>query len=154
MLDFYREIRVLREEGKLHARLITRVRMMFGISAILLGVVVFNLLFRSVNPFVAIGMAADGFVLGLFVFSRMTAVNWDEEKEVVQASRMDMLGYATLALYIVFEITFRTALHKYFPVSATGYLLSGIFGTIFGRAVGMVVEIHRVYLATHTTSKN
>jgi len=80
----------------------------------------------------------------------MNVVNWNEEEEVVQTGRMDTVGYATIGLYILFEISFRTFLHDYFPISATAYLLAGIFGTLFGRAVGTVIEIHRVYRATHS----
>jgi hypothetical protein len=102
-----------------------------------------------VDAVIAGALAIIGFLLGVYIFSRMSVVNWNEEEEVVQTGRMDMIGYITIGLYIVFEISFRTFLHDYFPMSATAYLLAGIFGTIFGRAVGTVIEIHRVYRATH-----
>jgi len=62
---------------------------------------------------------------------------------------MDMVGYITLGLYIAFEIGLRTFLHDFYPVSATAFLLAGIFGTLLGRAVGTVLTIHNVFRTTH-----
>ena len=149
MPHFFREVRVLREEGKLHKKLITRTRMLFIISAILFSVVAYNLIFRSVDLVVAGVLAFAGFLLGLLVFSRMNVVQWNEEDSVVQTGRMDVLGFTVLGLYIVFEIGLRTFLKDFYPASATPFLLAGIFGTLFGRAVGTVVEIHRVFRSTH-----
>lgn len=149
MIHFFREVRTLQEEGKLHTGLVTRVRMLFGISILLLAAVGYTIVFGSVDPRICVALGLVGFFLGLYIFSRMSVVTWDEQMEKLEMQRMDVLGYITLGLYIVFEISFRTVLHKYFPASATAYLLSGIFGTIFGRAVGTVVEIHRVFKTTH-----
>ena len=102
MNNFFKEVRILRQEGKLHQKLITRVRMLFVISLVLAGIVAFNLFFRGTNPLIAGALAVVGFVLGLFLFSRMNVVNWNEEEEVVQTGRMDTVGYAVLGLYIVF----------------------------------------------------
>ena len=76
--------------------------MLFVISLVLAGIVAFNLFFRGTNPLIAGALAVVGFVLGLFLFSRMNVVNWNEEEEVVQTGRMDTVGYAVLGLYIVF----------------------------------------------------
>lgn len=152
MIHFLREVRILKREGKLHRKLIFRMRMLFVISLILLGIVAFNLVFRAVNPLIALAMAAVGFFLGLRVFSRMNPVSWNEQEAVVQADRMDKIGYATLAAYIAFEISFRTFLDYSFPLSATAFLFAGIFGTIFGRAVGTVLTIHKVFQATHAAA--
>ena len=149
MIHFFREVRVLQQEGKLHKSLITRVRMLFVISLILAGVVTYNLIFQSVDVTVAFALAGIGFLLGLYIFSRMNVVNWNEAEEIVESGRMDMLGYVVIVLYIIFEISLRTFLKDFFPATSTTFLLAGIFGTIFGRAVGTVIEIHTVYWATH-----
>src|SRR5205807_721697 len=99
-------------------------------------------------PLICIALAVVGFVLGMYVFSRMSLMQWNEEQEIVEAGKMDRVGYATLGLYIVFEIGLRTFLSTEFPISATSFILASIFGVLFGRAIGMMVEIHRVYRAT------
>jgi hypothetical protein len=149
MIHFFREVRTLREEGKLHKKLISRLRILFVISLLLAGIVVFNIVARGANPLIAAFLAALGILLGFFVFSRMSAVHWNEEEKVVQISKMDILGYVTLGLYIAFEIGFRTFLSDFFPIATTAYLLAGIFGTLFGRVMGMVTEIHKVYRFEH-----
>ena len=123
--------------------------MLFAISLILAAVVLYNVLFTSTDPLTVILLAGIGFLLGLYVFSRMNVVNWNEEEEVFQTGRMDIVGYASLALYIILEIGFRTFLKDVYPASSTtAFLLAGIFGTLFGRAVGTVVTIHKVFLGS------
>jgi hypothetical protein len=80
----------------------------------------------------------------------MSPIQWNEEKEVVQTGRMDVFGYGILALYVLFEIGLRTTLSRYIPASETALLFSGIFGVLFGRVIGMVIEIHRVYMSSHS----
>src|SRR4051812_7403741 len=104
MIHFFAEVRTLREEGKLHKKLISRLRILFLISLILAGIVVFNIVLRGANPLIAGLMACLGILLGFFVFSRMNVVHLNETEKVVQISKMDILGYVTLGLYIVFEI--------------------------------------------------
>jgi hypothetical protein len=123
--------------------------MLLGISGILLAIVVFNIVFRGANPLFAGILALVGILLGMFVFSRMNKIVWDEEAELVQTQKMDIVGYGILALYIAFELGLRTFLHDYFPITATALLLAGVFGVLFGRVIGSVVEIHRVYTSSH-----
>ena len=150
MFGFLSEVRALEQEGKLHNKLIARVRILFIISLILLGVVLYNLIFHEANPLLVTLFALGGFLLGLYVFARMNVVNWNEEEEIVQTGKMDIAGYLTIALYIAVEISFRTFLKDVYPLSSTAFLFAGIFGTIFGRAIGTVLTIHKVFRATHT----
>lgn len=149
MFNFFTEIRVLRQEGTLHTKLLFRVRLLFIISFILLGVVAYAVLSTAAYLLVVVALAVIGFLLGLYVFSRMNVVNWNEQEEILEAGKMDLLGYLTLALYIIIEISFRTLLKEYYPASATAYILAGVFGTILGRAVGTIVTIHKVFRAAH-----
>jgi hypothetical protein len=150
MPNILKEVQALIEEGKLHRRLIIRIYLLFGVSLVLAGIVIFNVLVRGANPLIASAFMAGGFVLGMVVFSRMISVQWDEEKEEVSTARMDALGYVILGLYIVFEIGLRTELRNIFPVSGTVFILATVAGTLLGRSVGTVVEIHRVYQRTRT----
>lgn len=147
--NIFKEVRILQQEEKLHKTLVRRVRMLFIISLVLAGVVAFNLIFREASLLIAPLITVMGFLLGLFVFSRMNLVNWNEQEETVQAGKMDKIGYLTLGSYVLFEIGLRTFLSSAFPVSATAYVLAAISGTLLGRATGMIVRIHKVFLAAH-----
>lgn len=150
MVNILREIRVLRDEGNLHRKLIIRTRILFAISAILLSVVLFNIIARGADWRLAALLTLLCLPLGAFVFSRMNVVQWNEEEELVETGRMDMLGYVTIGLYIAFEIGLRTFLKDVFPTHTIAYLLAAIVGTLLGRALGSLYEMHRVYLAAHT----
>ena len=149
MPNILKEVGVLRDEGKLHKKLITRVRMLLVISVILAGITLFNVIFRGTNPLLAAGLFIVGFLVGLYVFSRMNVIQWNEELEIVEAGRMDAVGYSLIALYVAFEIGLRTFLSSQYPISASILIFAAIAGTIFGRAIGTVVEIHRVFKRTH-----
>lgn len=148
MFNLLKEVSVLRAEGKLHKRLITRVRMLVGVSLVLTVVVLFNVTYRGASWPIAAGLFVAGLVAGAYLFSRMNAVQWNEELEIVEAGRMDALGYGVLALYVVFEIGLRTFLKDAYPLSATTFILAAVGGTLLGRAAGMLVEIHRVFTQT------
>lgn len=149
MLNPLRELRALRDEGKVHKKLIGRIRFMLVAAAILLCFTVYNLILHPDIAPLALFLAMLGFFLGFYVFSRMSKVAWNEQEEEVSALRMDVLGFATIGLYILFEIGLRTLLKDFYPSVATPLLLAGIFGTILGRTIGTAFEIHRAYLAAH-----
>ncbi len=153
MIRLFSELRALQEEGKLHKSLILRIRILFGISFLFMCAVLYNVIVHGANPWIAVGLAVIGFVTGMFLFSRMNPVLWNEQERVVQAGRMDMAGFGILIFYVAFEFGFRTLINDVFPVEATAFVLAAVFGTILGRAVGTLVEIHRVYRATHQGEK-
>lgn len=150
MANIFTEIRLLKDEGKLHTKLITRTRMLFGVSLCLFCTVIFNVLFRHLNILFILCLVLIGLFMGLYVFTKMGAVSWNEEEEVVKASKMDVLGYATLGLYILFEVSVRTFFKDYFSTQAVPLLLAIIFGTILGRAIGTLLQIHKVYTSQHS----
>ncbi|MFZ2187212.1 MAG: hypothetical protein WAV46_01105 [Candidatus Moraniibacteriota bacterium] len=153
MISLFQEIRTLRQEGKLHQKLLSRVRMLFFISLALLGAVAFQIIFRGASLWVSLLLAVSGFLPGLFFFSRMSAMSWNEDESIVQIEKMDKIGFGVLLLYIVFEVGLRTLLKDYFPLSATNFILAAIFGTLFGRAIGTLMEIHKVYYNFHSSSR-
>jgi len=149
MLHLFREVNVLRQEGKIHKALIVRVIILLLISLILTGVLIFNIIARNVDIISIISVGIIGFILGLYVFSRMNIVNWNEEEEIVQAGKMDTLGYGTIILYLIFEIGLRTFFNDFYPLGATILLLSVITGTLLGRTLGIIIEIHKVFNLNH-----
>ncbi len=149
-MHFLNEVRILRDEGKLHARLITRTRILLGISLVLGGITIFNIIYRGADWMFAGGLVLAGLILGLFVFSRMNPVQWNEEQAIIETGRMDTVGYIILVLYIALEIGLRTFLKDFYPLSATTLILAGVFGVLFGRAIGTLIEVHRAYKAAHS----
>ncbi len=152
MLNILREVRALREEGKLHKRLIFRVRMLLVISAILTAISIYHVVARDVSGLLILALILASFCAGLFLFSRMNPVQWNEESEIVESGAMDVIGYATLALYIVFEIGLRTAFTNLDATHATTFILACVGGSLLGRSIGTLVTIHRVYTATHSAA--
>jgi hypothetical protein len=145
MLNTLRAVRELRQAGKIQKSLVTRMTMFAVISVLLLGFVIYDTATGVASWMFALPLFVVGFVLGYWVFSRMQKVVWDDEKELVAATRMDAVGFAVLALYIAFEVSLRHELPVIFPAvaSVTPLLLATIGGTLLGRFVGMMSEILR-----------
>ncbi len=146
MNQLFQSVKALKQEGKLHARLVFQIRLLSAISLILLGVVVYQVLVHGIGLALTTGIATLGFFLGLFVFSKMNKLVWNEEEEVIKTGRMELLGFVVLALYIAFEIGLRTILNNEFPESfaAVAYLLAGIGSSLLGRSLGTLVAIRKL----------
>jgi len=144
-MEKFQIFRTLRSEGKLHGPLILRIEILLGISAVLLGIVVYENIVGNLNIFISIAVGVISFLLGLFIFSKMNKVEWNEEKEVIGASRMDLAGFTVLLLYIAFEFSFRHFLKSEYAgtYAATGYLFAGIGASLLGRSVGTLLIIQR-----------
>lgn len=136
----------LKIAGKIHGRIIFQVRLLLAISLIMLGVIIYEIIRYGLNPFISLGIGIVAFLFGFFVFSKMNKPEWDEEKEIIATARMDILAFVILALYIGFEIGFRTFLNAHFAgtIAATGYLLAGIAPSLFGRALGTLIAVSKL----------
>jgi heme/copper-type cytochrome/quinol oxidase subunit 4 len=139
-------LRTLKADGKLHKRLLVQIRILSIISVILLGVVAYNVVVYGLSAWLALAIAAVSFLLGLFVFSRMNTIVWNEEEEIIKTGRMEILGFVVLALYVGFEIGLRTLLNAEFPHSfaATAYLFAGIGASLLGRSLGTLIAIQKL----------
>ena len=116
MIHIFSEIRILYSQGILHKKLLFRVGILGVISIILASIVIYKFFTREVDPLLAILLAVIGYTLGYFIFARINVVEWNEEKEIVQAGKMDLIAYVTLGFYIAFEIGFRTLLKDIHPI--------------------------------------
>jgi hypothetical protein len=149
MPNILREVRELREEGKLHQGLIRRTRTFLVISFILLCVAIYLGFEQHAQPLFGLVVALIGFAAGFVIFSRMTPLQWNEQNEQVESASMGYLGYSMIGLYVLFEIGARTLLGDIVGETYQAYLFALIFGVIFGRTLGVVAEIHRVYRREH-----
>ena len=148
MFNLLTELHTLQEEGKLHASLILRISILFGISFATGTAVLYNVIFRDAEWWIAVPVAIVGFIAGFFLFARLNVVKWDERERLLTTARMDIAGFLILVLYVLFELGFKIFLNDFFPAAASAFVLAAVFGTLLGRAVGTVFEIHRVYRAT------
>lgn len=139
MISTFQAIKALQREGKLHKKLVSRVRILFIISLIMVGIVIGNIVIGGAHILVAGLLVIAGYFMGMYLFSRMNTVVWNEEEEILKAGKMDVIGYASIALYIVIEIGLRTLLKDVYPTNlATIYILAGVSGMLFGRSLGMM----------------
>jgi len=146
MKHVFQSVKTLKEEGKLHTRLVFQIRLLTTISAVLLAVVAYQVFVHGIDLMLTLGIATLGFILGLFIFSKMNKLVWNEEEEVIKTGRMEILGFVVLALYIAFEIGLRTVLSNEFPGSfaAIAYLLAGMGSSLLGRSLGTLVAIRKL----------
>jgi hypothetical protein len=93
MPNILKEVRILLKEGMIHQKLINRTGLLLGVSLILGAIVVYNLMVYNANPLVAGMLAVASFPLGMYVFSRMNVVHWNEDESVVQLGKMDIIGF-------------------------------------------------------------
>jgi len=138
----------LQEEGKIHKTLIFRTELLFAFSAILLGLLVYDLATKNVDLRISFVLTGLGMILGVVLFSRISVVNWNEEEEEIQTGRLDVVAIATIALYIIFDLVAKSYIKDLYPDAASVYIIATIFGTVFGRAIGTIVRINKVFQAS------
>lgn len=136
----------LKAEGKLHKRLLIQTRILTAVSLALLSVVVYQVIVHGLNSEIALAISALGFALGVLVFSKMNKLVWNEEDEVIQTGKMELMGFIILVLYIAFEIGLRTILNNEFAgtFAAMAYLFAGIGSSLLGRSLGTLVAIRKL----------
>ena len=139
----------MRQEGKIHKKLVISVRMMAAIALILGTIVLYEVLFMGVTAWLAALLAVAGLLIGWYVFLPLNRSEWNEEKEVVAARRMDALGFAAIAAYIVIVVGLRFYLNATFHAGTTMLILSLVCGMLIGRVAGTISHIHRAFKAAH-----
>lgn len=139
-------VRDLRDAGLLHKKLLTRTRLLVCISTVLLLIEIYQTIHYGFSFWILDAVIIIGFLLGLFVFSKMNKAVWNREEEVIQAGRMDVFGAAILILYIVFEVSLRSLLKAEFGTStqATTYLLAAIGASLLGRSIGTLLSFRKL----------
>jgi hypothetical protein len=120
-----------------------RLYLYFGISLVLLGILIYNVLMGSLRfDYGILGLLA-GAGIGI-VTSRMFHTSWNKNTKKV-ISRLDTFGIGILLLYVVFEIL-REPIVGYFThdsqVGTVGFAV--LAGIMFGRVIGTrgkIIEI-------------
>jgi hypothetical protein len=127
----------------LDKKLQRRLYLYFGISVILLGILVFNILRGTLRLDYGILGLLTGVGIGI-ITSRMFHTSWNKDAKKI-VSRLDTFGGGILLLYIVFEIL-KEPIVGYFThgtqVGTVGFAI--LAGIMFGRVVGTrgkIIEI-------------
>lgn len=139
----------LASEGKLDRALRLRLAV-FIVVVLLCGAAAFyDVVSYRINAFLLIGFASASMLLGLFIFSRMNTIEWNEEREVVMLKRFDVFGTVMLVLYILIRIVTKSFLDDYFHnvVTVSAITYATVFGVMLGRLFGILITIHKVHAA-------
>lgn len=131
---------------QLHKKLIFRTRLLTAISLILIAIVGYDIFRYGISIPLSLFIGLVAFILGLFLFSRMNTLEWDEEEAVITSGRMDTIGVAIIILYIGFEVSLRSVVTSQFGdmAGSTGYLFMGIGASLLGRSVGNLISIQKL----------
>ena len=140
----------MRQEGKIHGKLVNTVRIMSVIAVIIGGIEVYEMIFGGETIWIAALLAAGGLLVGWYLFAPLNAAEWNEEKELVAARRIDWVGFAAIGAYIALVIVLGIFLNQNFPAQTTILVLAFVFGMLGGRLLGTIVEIHRAFRAAHS----
>jgi hypothetical protein len=147
MLHDIKAIVGLNKEGKIHKNLILRLRIFAVLVLVFFGLVAYDIVAKGLPALPTIMMITAGFLLGRYVFTRMTVITWDEEKEMLIMGRLDLAGFGVLILYLITRYSTHWLLaHIYHSVFLiTGLTFASIFGGFLGRFEGMLEKV----LKTH-----
>ncbi len=128
-----------------HSRLRRRVRMYLGISAAILVVILYRVIFVAHGADILYPLVALALGLGIgILMSRMFNVQWDKDAEQV-ISRMDVYGTALLVAYIIFEVSGEHFIKEWFQgPDVLTIILALAGGAVLGRGIGMARTMFRV----------
>lgn len=154
MRESLKLVQDLRRAGQLHKKLVFRTWLLTIISVLLMAGVVYDIVRYGISIYLSLGIGAVAFLLGLFVFSRMSSVEWDEAKEVINVGRMDILGVVVLIVYIGSEMWLRNIISVHYGdvAGSVGYLLMGIGASLLGRSVAVIVAVRRLVVTADEPS--
>ena len=133
----------------IHKKLVQRLGILAIVATFLLATIVYDAVRYGFTILSAVPVFILGFTLGMTIFSRISGVVWDDEKEAVSIGKMDVVGFGVLVLYYTFDIVLRSVLLHAYPDAdlffVRGLILAGVFGAAFGRLVWFVLAIHKMH---------
>ena len=127
-----------------HHKLAKRMKIYFFISAIMVGIVVYEVIITWLNPLLALGLAVLGGIIGFFV-SRMFHIFWDEKEQVI-TSRIDQIGGIILWIYLIFSFARHYLIGLFVATPLVFVVTFALVGWIMvGRFLGMRSKILKVF---------
>ena len=124
-------------------KLIIRLKLFFGLFALLVIIILYEVARRHLNGTTAIGAIMLGMMAGA-IFVRRKRIYWEEETSRVIA-RMDRIGVILLVLYIAIAIIRHFLLgHWLRGNQLVGFSFSLAAGTMLGRLLSMRSQIRQI----------
>lgn len=120
----------------IHPKLAKRIKIYFFISALMLGIVIYEILTTQVNPFIAIGIFLGGIIVWFFM-ARMFQIFWDKKEQLI-TSRIDTIGWIILWVYMVFSFSRHYLISLFVKAPLVFVITFSLVGWIMiGRFFGM-----------------
>ena len=124
-------------------KLILRLKLFFGVFALLQAIIFYEIARRHLAGPTAIGAMMLGMMIGA-VFVRRKRIYWEEETSKVIA-RMDRIGVVLLICYVVMAIIRHFFLdHWVHGSQLIGFSFSLAAGTMLGRLLSMRSQIRQI----------
>jgi hypothetical protein len=124
-------------------KLLLRLKLFFGVFALLVGAIFYEIFRRHLNSSTAIGAIMLGMMVGA-AFVRRKRIFWEEETSRVIA-RMDRIGIVLLIIYIAVAIIRHFFLEHWVHGSQLiGFSFSFAAGTMLGRLLSMRSQIRQI----------
>jgi len=124
-------------------RLRTRLLLFLAIAIALLLFAIYSVIEGQMSWWMGLITLLIGGVLG-FIYGRLIRVHWNERESKI-VTQMDAVGFAILAIYILFDYFRDTILSDFFTgalLTALGLTLAG--GILIGRFFGVHVSLMRM----------
>ena len=149
-------VKELHAGGKLHWRLIFRIVVLCIYSISFLGIASYHFFADDLHFFVATGVFAAGFLLGLFFISRMFGIYWDEKRGVIMTGKVDVFGFCMILFYIAIRFWINNILDFMLHpgvIKLSGLAFCLIAGIMIGRFLGTIRAVQQAHARTkHLTS--
>lgn len=124
-------------------KLLLRLKLFFGIFALLIAIIFYEIARNHIGGITCIGAIMLGMMIGA-AFVRRKRIYWEEETSRVIA-RMDRVGIGLLAAYIAFAIIRHFTLgHWIKGGQLLGFSFSFAAGTMLGRLLSMRSQIRQI----------
>lgn len=151
MKNAIRSTQALWKTGKLHRKLMIRLRLFFC-AALFSAIALFiDILFRGLPVLASCFFLLAGFLFGYLLLSKALPIRWHETEEVITVGRFDMVGFFILALYLLVRFVGPSYISGWSSNAffVSGYTLAGFLGMVLGRIFGILESIHILSTSDH-----
>lgn len=147
MLEEIDTVIELHQEGKLDR--ILRIRLIYLTAFVVIfgAIGLYNLIVHELDLEDIVFTIIISFMCGMFIFSRMNTIGWDEKKEIMQVNRLDFVGFVILVLYVLSRVYTNWILGHFShnTVIVSSMAVASIFGVMFGRLIATLVTVHKIH---------
>lgn len=143
----FKETKELREDGKIHGKLLFRLYMMLAMVVLAFGFIIYDITIGHLNFQLALICVLVTSILG-FLMSKTNKIIWDEKQELLVAGKMDLISVIVLALYIVARVASDIYLNNLYhnSVIVFGISMSILAGFALGRYLGLVFTVRKTFI--------